>query len=108
MYTVSRHTTRAKLRSSCDDSPPRIYLQSFFTLVETVSRSRRMSGFWRSIGEQCHGRLPICASCRQQMSDESSRKKAHLYQLVIATNYYVPEESMMMDEDENSGSHRNQ
>ncbi|PBK91262.1 hypothetical protein ARMGADRAFT_1031932 [Armillaria gallica] len=47
VYTVSRHTTRAKLRSSCDDSPPRIYLQS---MIETLSPSRQVSGFWSSIG----------------------------------------------------------
>ncbi len=87
-----RHTTRAKFQSSWDDSPPRIYLQSLFTLVETLSRSR-VSGFRRSGGKHCHGRRPICTPRCQQMSDEGRREQPHLYRLVIVTDYYVPDES---------------
>ncbi len=42
------------------------------------------------------------------MSDESRRKKAYLYQLVTMANYYIPDERMMVVEDGNGGSYRNQ
>ncbi len=76
--------------------------------METLSRSRRVSGFWRPRGKQSHGRGPICAPRRQQISGGDHKKKAHFYRLVIVTDYYVPEERMLVDEDENGRSYRNQ
>ncbi len=51
---------------------------------------------------------PICAPRRQQVSDEGRRKKARLYRLFIVTGYYVSDQRMVVDEDENGGIYRNQ
>ncbi len=42
------------------------------------------------------------------MSDECHKKKPHRYLLVIVTDQYVLDESMMVDDDENGGSYRNE
>ncbi len=86
-------THRAKLRPSWD-SPPRLFLQSLFTPVETLSRSR-VRRFPGSRGHRSPAKQPthhgkgICAPNCKQSRDERRRKNTHLHRPVTMTDDYA-------------------